>query len=188
MPNHTGRLLLTTVDPQAAPDAALVIAALSGAGFIADPLRGPDRAFAVGPAFLSLLAFTGCAVAIASEPGDDGNTPCCRVSLPPLASAPRFLWGRNTRPPRCPVCRALLHDWGRRLQGWSDHPHRGATCPSCGETRPPWRWDWKEQAGFGRLFVAVEEGFPREAVPMPRLFDVLTRACGSGWRHFYAQD
>ena len=188
MPNHTGRLLLTTSDPQAAPDEGLVIAALSGAGFIGEPLPGPERVFAVGPTFLSLLAFTGCAVAIATDPGDHGAAPCCRVRILALSAAPRFLWGRNTRPPRCPVCRALLKDWDRRVQGWLDHPHRGATCPSCGETRPPWRWDWREQGGFGRVFVAVEEVFPGEAVPMPRLFDVLTRACGSGWRHFYVQD
>jgi hypothetical protein len=188
MPNHTGRLLLTTSDPLAAPDAGLVIGALSGAGFIGAPLRGPERAFAVGPAFLSLLAFTGCAVAIATDPGEDAGTPCCRVHVPMVSATPRFLWGRNTRPPRCPVCRAPLRHWGQRIQGWADHPHRGATCPSCGETRPPWRWDWKEQGGFGRLFVAVEEVFPGEAVPMPPLFDVLTRACGSRWRHFYVQD
>ena len=189
MRSHTGRLLLTTNDPQAAPEAGLVIGALSGAGFIGEPLRGPERAFGVGPAFLSLLAFTGCAVAIATDPGDDaGGIPRCRVHIPALFPTPHFQSGRNTRPPRCPVCRAPLRDWGRRTQGWVDSPHRGATCPSCGETRPPWRWDWKEQGGFGRLFVAVEEVFPGEAVPMPRLFDVLTRACGSGWRHFYVQD
>jgi hypothetical protein len=188
MPIHTGRLLLTPIDPQAAPEAGLVIGALLGAGFIGAQLRGPERAFAVGPAFLSLLAFTGCAVAIAGDPDECGTAPCCLVRIPPLAPTPRFLWGRNTRPPRCPVCRARLQDWGRRVDGWLDHPHRGATCPGCGETRPPWRWDWKGQGGFGRLFVAVEEVFPDEAVPMPRLFDVLTRASGSGWRHFYVQD
>lgn len=188
MPNHTGRLVLTTNDPQAAPDPVLVVASLSGAGFIGAPLSAAERAYAVGPAFLSLLAFTGCAVAIAAAPGADGSVPGCHVRILPVAPAARLLWGRNTRPPRCPVCRAPLQDWGRRTQDWLDRPQRGATCPSCGETRPPWRWDWKDQAGFGRLFVVVEEVFPGEALPMPALLEALTRACGLSWRYFYVQD
>ena len=188
MPNHTGRLVLTTNEPQAAPDSGLVIESLLGAGFIGAPLHGLERAYAVGPTFLSLLAFTGCAVAISAEPGAGESVPCCHVRILPVSPAARLLWGRNTRPPRCPVCRAPLQEWGRRVQAWLDQPQRGATCPACGETRPPWRWDWKGQAGFGRLFLAVEDVFPGEAVPMPPLFDVLTRASGLGWRHFYVQD
>lgn len=188
MPNHTGRLILTTVDPLAAPDAELAIDALSGVGFIGAPLPGLETVFAVGPSFLSLIAFSGCSVAIDADCGEDGQAPCCRVRVLPVSDAPRFLSGRNTRPPRCPACRAPLRDWARLVQDWPLHPHRGLRCSNCGQTRPPWRWDWKEHGGFGRLFVAVEEVFPGEAVPVPALLDLLTRACGAGWRHFYVQD
>jgi hypothetical protein len=185
MPDHTGRLVLTTLDPRTAPDPDLVTDVLCQTGFIVAPLPDEEHAFAVGPSFLSLLAFAGCAVTI---PTGEDNAPRCQVRVPVPESAPRLLWGRNTRPPRCPGCRARLQDWRERLPDWQGRPAVGAACPACGEIRPPWRWDWKQQGGFGRLFVLVEEVFPGEAVPSPRLLDLLTRACGCGWRHFYIQD
>ena len=59
MPNHTGRLVLTTADALDSPDQALVIGVLAREGFIAAPLRGYGDAYAAGPELLSLLAFTG---------------------------------------------------------------------------------------------------------------------------------
>ncbi|AUB82491.1 hypothetical protein [Candidatus Thiodictyon syntrophicum] len=188
MPNHTGRLVLTTSDPVAGPDAALLAAALSQSGFIGEPLPGRRGAFSVGRNFLSLLAFSGCAVAIAAAPGPDPGAAFCHVHFSALTAAPRLRWGRNTRPPRCPGCRSRLLEWRRRILESPERPLPGLTCTTCGETRPPWRWDWKEQGGYGRLFVMVEEVFPGEAVPTGRLLDLLTDACGSGWRHFFVQD
>jgi hypothetical protein len=49
-------------------------------------------------------------------------------------------------------------------------------------------WDWKGNAGLGRVFVVVEEIFPGEALPSPALTDVLERLSGSPWRHFYVQE
>jgi hypothetical protein len=51
-----------------------------------------------------------------------------------------------------------------------------------------WDWDWKQQGGFGRLFVMVEEVFPGEAVPTPGLLDLLRDLDGTPWRHFYVQE
>ena len=195
MPNHTGRLVLTTVDPFAEPDAALLAGALAESGFIGAPIGSPlaerEGVYAVGPHFLDLLTFSGCAVSIAAAPA---NTPTsasgaafCSVELSRLAPSPRLLCGRNTRPPRCPVCRERLADW-RRLILAAPEPPPGVTCPRCGASHPAWAWDWKEQGGFGRRFVLIEEVFPGEAVPTPRLFGVLSGAGGSGWRHFFVQD
>lgn len=188
MPNHTGRLVLTTADPLAGPEASVLIETLSRAGFIAVPLPGHPHAYAVGANFLSLLAFSGCAVVVPTAAGPDPHTAFCHVRISTLSAAPRLLYGRNTRPPRCPNCRARLIDWRDRMIAQLERPHPETTCTACGDTRPPWRWDWKEQGGFGRLFVLVEEVFPGEAVPTPPLIDMLTDACGFGWRHFYVQD
>ncbi len=82
MPNHTGRLVLATADPLAGPDGTLLVAALSRAGFISAPLAARRDAYHVGPNFLSLLAFTGCAVAIAARAG--GRPAGALLSCPPL--------------------------------------------------------------------------------------------------------
>lgn len=188
MPIHTGRLVLTAADPHAVADPDLLTGVLAQAGFIGAPLRDYSGAYSVGPQFLSLVTFAGCAVALPSAPGILSDGAFAHVLIPKLAPAPRLLTGRNTRAPRCPSCRARLKDWRSRTAYWREHPMAGLTCPACGETRPPWRWDWKEQGGFGRVFILVEEVFPGEAVPTPSLLDLLTHASGSGWRHFYVQD
>jgi hypothetical protein len=47
---------------------------------------------------------------------------------------------------------------------------------------------WRQNAGFGRLFVTIEDIFPGEAVPVPGLLDGLRRATGTDWHYFYIQD
>ena len=193
--NHTGRLILTTADPNASPDGDALIAALARADLIGARLeRRSDRrvtgprecAYCVGASFLSLVSFTGCAVKIATAP--DPLAPFCHLRFPPLAPHPQLYAGRNTRPPRCRDCRGRLEDWRERTAEWASQPELCVICPSCGATRPPWQWDWKEQGGFGRRAILVEEVFPGEATPTDALLDLLRAASGTGWRHFYVRD
>lgn len=189
---HTGRLILTPADPHLAPDLDLLIEGLSQSGFLGAPLsleaplaRDGSRAFAIGPGFLSLLTFAGCAVQIRDDASEGRFS---HIRIPPISLRPRLLVGRNTRSPRCIGCRAPLAGWRELVDHWATHPHAGVRCPACGETRPPWLWDWKQQGGFGRAFVCIEEVFPGEAMPTPALFEQLIRVSGVGWRHLYIQD
>ena len=81
------------------------------------------------------------------------------------------------------------------MQGWRDRLPEGAEavnceipCPDCGLENPPWGYDWREKAGFGRLFVQIEEVFPGEAVPTPGLLEILENSSGCAWERFYIQD
>jgi hypothetical protein len=61
-------------------------------------------------------------------------------------------------------------------------------CTACGERTPAWKWRWREQAGFGRVFLLIEEVFPGEGAPLPGLLRQL-EALGVGpWHWFYVQD
>ena len=186
-PMHVGRLVLTAADPHLCPEIDLLADSLSTSGLLGARLGDPSLAgFRVGPGFFGLVAFTGCAVSLETEP--NGSAPFCHIRFSPPSEHPRPMVGRNTRPPRCPGCRARLTDWRERAPYWSTHHHAGVICPGCGETRPPWLWDWKHQGGFGRFFIQIEEVFPGEAMPTAALFDLLIRSSGVGWRHFYIQD
>lgn len=188
MPLHTGRLVLTPADPLAVTDPVRLRQVLAEAGFIGETLDTHAGRFLIGPGLLDLLTFTGCAVQLETTPADGAGGAFCHVHLPPPTPSPRLLAGRNTRAPRCPACRARLTDWREGIADWSQAVGRSARCPGCAHAGPPWDWDWKQQGGFGRQFVLVEEVFPGEAVPTPGLFDLL-RAIGPGaWRHFYVQD
>ncbi len=188
MPLHTGRLVLTPTDPLVLPDSFRLHRTLAEAGFIGEPLDAGGRRFRIGPCLLDLLTFAGCAVQVETSPKEGAGEAFCHVGLPRPTTAPRLLAGRNTRPPRCPACRARLTDWRDRIADWFGEALPSVRCPGCGHVGAPWDWDWKQQGGFGRQFVLVEEVFPGEAVPTPGLLDLLQGVDGGPWRHFYVQD
>jgi hypothetical protein len=187
---HTGRLLLTPANPLLAVDASHLRNALNAIGFIGDRLLDRDRClssnpcFLAGERFLSLLTFAGCSVNLTLEPTPEGD-PFTHIRLLGPLPRPILRHGRNSRPPRCPGCRALYHDWAQHLTGLetADIP-----CPGCGSGHPAWEWDWRDKAGFGRSFVWVEEVFPGEAEPTPALLDTLRILTASPWRCLYIQD
>jgi len=185
-PVHIGRLLLATRDPHLLPDPSAVEEALAAHGFLGARLPGRTNAFLAGDRFLRLLTFAGCSVQVELSPTGDG--PFCHVLITGPFESPRFLSGRGTRPPRCPACRNPLKKWQQTLAAWESGETANIPCPSCGETNPPWAYDWKEKAGFGRLFVQIEEVFPGEAVPTPELMKLVERVTHSEWRHFYIQN
>jgi len=195
MPIHTGRLVLAPQDAVQAPRLADLVPGLQAARFLgpslqltADAIQGIS-AFAVGDDFLHLVSFTGCAVQVdvAPMPGH----PFCHVRIVGPSPKPEPLLGVNARPPRCPVCRAMLRDWRDRLaagpssRGESD-PR--LSCEACGSERPAWAWDWKDTGGFARLSICIEEIFPGEAVPTDALMSLLSDLGTMPWRHFYVQD
>jgi hypothetical protein len=186
MTPHTGRLLLSPHDPFLLPDRTLLTTALADAGFLGGPLSGRASAFSVGERFFQLVTFAGCSVSLELTP--DGGTPFCHIRLSGPFERPKFVSGRNTRPPRCRNCRSLLKNWQKMLSSGKELGPASIPCPACGEAGPPWTYDWKEKAGFARLFIQVEEVFPGEAAPTPALLGLLDDSTGCKWRHFYIQD
>lgn len=188
MSAHTGRLLLTPQDPFLLPNAAALHERLHAAGLLGDPLPDRPGAHLVGEGFLQLVSFAGCSVQVELAPTGSAGTPFCHVRFAGPFERPRFASGRNTRPPRCSACRSPLRDWRAHLSPWNGGADLEIRCPGCGESRPPWAYDWKENAGFGRLLLMIEEIFPGEALPTPTLMALLAEVTGSGWRYFYVQD
>ncbi len=178
----------------------------AGLGGALTETPAPSQAFLVGERFFDLLAFAGCAVNLLLTPTSTGK-PFTHIHLVGPLASPLLLFGSNTRPPRCPTCRApnkalavfpdqnpdQNQDPHRELEGqWERNREPGLgreiPCPACGSRHPIWGWDWKGKAGFGRSFVWVEEVFPGEAEPTPAFQAALTSLTASPWRHFYVQD
>jgi len=193
MPNHTGRLVLAPRDALQAPGPDALIAGLKVARFLGSALEPcldpalsppgiPARAFSAGEDFLCLITFAGCAVQVDLDAGT--GRPFCHVRIVGPSPRPLALLGGNTRPPRCPTCRAPQRDWRQRL-GAADLT---LVCPACATHRPAWAWDWKESGGFARLSLWIEEVFPGEAAPTDALLGLLSDLSHMPWRHFYLQD
>ncbi len=187
--SHTGRLILTPVDPLQAADPYRLQTRLKDIAFISESIgTSAETAFLIGDAFLSLITFLGCSPFIEVSPTEDGSA-FCQVRLLGPHSDPKFLRGRNTQPPRCMACRGRLNDWLDKALSWEQQPQEYCIdCERCGSHQRPIDLQWKQNAGFGRVFIAIDNIFPGEAVPVPNLLQELEKFTGTDWRYFYIQD
>jgi hypothetical protein len=181
----TGSLYLTPTDIRAAPPLEQVRRSLHDIGFIGAALS-PQR-FLAGDQLLRYLTFAGCSPHLQFEPPGDGSDGFCHVALLGPFAAPRMLVGPNTLNPRCPSCKQRVHDWRPLQAAWAAAPGEAQwQCPACGESHPIERWRWRQHALFGRVFVAVRQVFPSEAVADDRLLVTLQAATGVTWRFGWA--
>ena len=180
-------MLLTPTDALLRVDTLALEEGLRRAGLLGSPIPGIRGGFLAGERFLQLITFAGCSVRVELTPPASGGGFCFLRIVGP-SRRPVLMWGRNTRPPRCPACRNPCGDWRGPLTGPATGGGGQLTCTACGEAHPAWTWDWKGTAGFGRCFLVIEEIFPGEATPAPALNAALERVTGSPWRHFYVQD
>lgn len=194
---HTGRLVLAPRDPLQATDQATIARNLEDIRFLGAQLpAGADgeQRYRIGPDFGSLIAFTGCAVSFGDQEATDNRGPWIRLPTP--TAAPRLYVGRNTRPPRCPECRAPLREWAMSpgLAAGAAGPllDQDATaalrCRVCGAEACAYRWSFGRHGGAGRSVVMIEEVFPGEATPLPAVLGALAAGTGLPWQFFYQQE
>ncbi len=186
---HTGRLVLTPADPYFLPDdLSAITTRLEEIGFIGTALSGRQDSYLLGEHFMQLVTFMGCSPYIRLEPGA-ADEAFCHLKIDPTSAHPRLLTGKNTTPPRCTVCRRRISDWRTNIARWQQQPDWLASCPHCGHRQDPATYDFRQSAGFGRLFLCVEQIFPHEAIPSPSLLTHLQQASGgTSWHFFFVQE
>ena len=183
----TGKLLFRSPLSSPPPTLAAITERLRQIGLLGQPFREEEQSFLTGERFAQLVTFLGCSPYLRLEPPDDGSDNFCHLRfLGPFEQA-RFLYGSNTRPPKCPDCRRGIDGWRSLVGQWQVQPEtQTLICPHCGQGSSPLQLEWRRSAGFGRFFVQITEIFPGEAVPGTELMDCL-RADGKDWDYFYLQ-
>ena len=187
-----GKLLLHPRSISTAPPSrAALVAAMQHLGLFGRPLTAESSSprFLAGERFLQLITFLGCSPHIDLDPPQDGKSEFCYLELLGPWRYPRFLQGPNTRPPGCPACRRKHAEW-RSLVG-PKFMQEGVpewTCPACGHRAAASDWNWRQQAGIGRVFVQINSIFPSEAVPTNELMSRLEQLSGGTWQYFYLRD
>lgn len=178
----TDSLYLTPTDLRSAPPLPQVEQALHDISFIGAPLAA--QRFRAGEQLLRYITFAGCSPHLKFEPPPDGGDDFCHVALLGPFAQPHMLVGPHTVKPRCPTCKQRVADWRPLQAAWQAAPGTAQwRCPACGESHAVADWRWRQHALFGRVFVAVRQVFPAEAVPDEPLLAALQAATGVAW-HF----
>lgn len=187
------RLLIHPAIPDWAPaDPATIADHLGRLGFIADPFEHAGRThYTVGAGFLDLITLLGCSPNIRLEALPDSAAPdpetFVNVTLSGPSPGPRFAYGDNTTPPRCPDCGHREPAWLAMMEGWAQDPEaRGWRCPACGSQSSPDRLGWRQSAGLARYLIEVWGIYPAEGVPGEGLLGDLEARTGVQWDFFYA--
>lgn len=184
----TGKLCFRPPYSAPLPSLPSITERLRRIGLIDRPFREKEQSFLTGERFLQLITFLGCSPYLQLEPPDDGGSNFCHLRFLGPFEQPQFLYGGNTRPPKCPNCRRGIDNWLSLVEQWQAEPEAPSiTCPNCGQLSSPLSLEWRRTAGFGRFFIQVAEVFPGEAVPVAELMNCL-RSGGESWDYFYLQE
>ncbi len=187
------RLVLHPRDPDYAPEnISELIEVLRQMGFIGDAWGEPQaQRFLIGDRFLQLVTFMGCAPAIELAPatgmGAAQSDEFCHVGISPIHPAIQFIADGENVMPRCPHCRRRYAAWQEQLASWQTDQAHQARCPACRKHFSPTALDWRQAAGFGRIFISVFNVYPREALPTDALLGRLGEATSSKWLYFYVR-
>jgi hypothetical protein len=186
----SARLILHVRDPDYVPSSVTYIKrVLQEVGLIGKPWgEASQQRYLIGERFLQLVTFLGCAPAIELEPPTNGDAEFCHVGISDLYPSARFIADTQGVLPRCPHCRKRFDDWQSAIQQWQDNPAYQALCPSCQMNLSPTELDWRQSAGFGRLFVYIFNIYPREAIPTEALLHTLGDATDQAWDYFYLRE
>lgn len=137
-----------------------------------------DGRYGVGPQFLGLIMFLGCAPNVPLAPAAGGAEPC---TIRMLSFATPVLVSAQPMPAvRCRRCRAAVglpcaYDFTTRYR-----------CANCGAAGTLAELDWRQGAGWARLFLDISGIYPHEAVPSDALLEQLAEISGGGWKYFFA--
>ena len=183
-------LVLHARDPAYAPasfaDLEQVLRQVGLIGSIWDA-KGQHR-YLIGERFLQLVTFLGCAPTIELEPPAAGKGEFCHIGISGIYAVPRFIADIRDVLPRCPRCRKRFTAWQSAVHSWQADPALQTTCPDCQQSYSPMELDWRQSAGFGRVFVSIYNIYPREAIPTEALLLALGKVTHQNWDYFYTRD
>ena len=160
---------------------------LEQAGFLGEKYGSySDRLFLVGERFLQLITFMGCAPHIQLEPPKTESKDFCHIGLSPIYSHSEFRSGERDVFAHCGKCGARITQWMNAVKLWrQDNLASDLTCDRCGESQLLYHLNWRNKAGFARLYIDVYSVFPREGIPTNELLSILEKFSGVAWTFFY---
>ena len=155
----------------------IIVTNLRKLGLVANEIQNEEQSYFIGDNFLELISFLGCSPNINLTPQDNPGKFCfVRLISNPKITA---LTSKHSHAPHCPHCKKPEKNWSDNMSAIE------LTCSSCGRIAPPWHYNWRKSAGFGRFFIEITEIYPREAIPQAALLTTLEQLHNTTWSYFY---
>ncbi|WP_303904932.1 hypothetical protein [Thiohalomonas denitrificans] len=170
-------LILHPAEPHTCISEAEILEVLREIGLADDEFDWQgERHFRPGERYLQLITFLGCSPVVSlGEPGVTGDE-FAHLAIEVKGDHPVLMAGSNIKQPRCPKCRERVTS----VQENSDWH-----CPACAHETTTECLDWRQSAGFGRIFVKIWGVFEGEAVPSDELLRRLEAIADTPWKYFY---
>lgn len=165
-------------------DIPFLISRLQKIGLIAQAInKQNDRDYFTGKKFLDYIAYMGCAPSIqfeANADNENSDNNFCFIKIHSFQS-PRLIHSqKQATAPRCPNCKKPVKDW-------TDNKTDSAiNCNQCSTSSNIEAFNWRKMAGYGQLFIEINDIFPKEAMPQQILLDKLSIITNTGWQYFYS--
>ncbi len=177
-----GKLILHSSSAESTlSEAEPLVSSLSKAGLLGQPVDSKQNAFLTGERFLQLISFVGCSTNVCLTPKTRSDDNFCHLTLKGPYELPQLIWDKNCRPPRCPACKKSMTDWKQQIS------NKTFNCTHCGNQASPDDIAWGRGAGYGRIFIEINNIFPGEARPVHDLLEVLGRLTGTEWNYFFTE-
>ncbi len=173
-----GKLILYS---NAITDRKHLISSLQEMGLLGQPMGAENNDFLAGERFLQLISFVGCSANVCLKPKLDLDGGFCHLTIKGPFDKPQLFWGKNSRPPRCPICKKGMHDWQNNIDSQT------IKCIRCENLTRLEDIAWGRHAGHGRIFIQINNIFPGEAQPVHGLLMDLGRLTGKEWDYFFAE-
>ncbi len=176
-------LILHPADPDSVPSTARILQTLREVGLAADEFEWEEeRHYRPGERYLQLITFLGCSPVVSlGEPGVTGDE-FAHLAIETMGESPTLMAAGNIKQPRCPHCRKRVEPRSVPESTAAGEPWQ---CPACGHETVSGRLDWRQSAGYARVFIKVWGVFEGEAVPSDELLARLKAMSGTPWEYFY---
>lgn len=156
--------------------------ALMEIGFITKAFK--SNSFYAGDNFIDLIVFLGCSPDIQISP--DENKAFCSVHFSDIKPHSRYLGHCDSISPRCPVCKSSAKNW-KNTDNWQI-PTSQYICNTCHTASALSDLKWKQQGGYGRFSISINNIHPHEAVPAEKILQALSDVTQFKWTYLYANN
>lgn len=121
-----------------------------------------------GDHFFNLLSFVGCSPVVNTGAEDNracGIMPKIEIALSDISPQPIFLYGKNTRVPKCSACAKPIADWTTQVAPAKPVTAASLNCKQCGCDTAIETINWGKYACLTQFYITINGVYPREAIP-----------------------